>query len=120
MNLQASHSKICDRLGITPAQLVEFCQQWHVAELSLFGSILRDDFRPDSDVDVLIKLDPDPNLHISLMDLVGMQYQLEEMVGRKVDLLEKESVETSHNWIRRDSILNTAQVIYESGRILSA
>jgi len=120
MSLQASPSRIYDRLGITPTQLAKFCQQWHIAELALFGSILRDDFHPDSDVDILIKLDNDPNLHISLLDLVGMQYQLEEMVGRKVDLLEKESVETSHNWIRRNSILNTAQIIYESGRILSA
>jgi predicted nucleotidyltransferase len=120
MNLPASRSKLFDRLGITPAQLAKFCQQWHLAELSLFGSILRDDFRPDSDIDILIVLDSDPNLHTSLMDLVGMQHQLEEMVGRKVDLIEKESVETSHNWIRRNSILNTAQIIYESGRILSA
>ena len=120
MSLQAFPSRIYDRLGITPAQLAKFCQQWHIAELALFGSILRDDFHPDSDVDILIKLNDNPNLHISLLDLVGMQYQLEEMVGRKVDLLEKESVEISHNLIRRNSILNTALIIYESGRILSA
>jgi predicted nucleotidyltransferase len=120
MSLQVSRSNLYDRLGITPTQLATFCQQWHVAELALFGSILRDDFHSGSDVDILILLDSDPHLHTSLMDLVGMQYQLEEMVGRKVDLLEKESIETSHNWIRRNSILNTAQVIYESGRILSA
>ncbi len=89
MNLQASHSKICDRLGITPAQLVEFCQQWHVAELSLFGSILRDDFRPDSDVDVLIKLDPDPNLHISLMDLVECNINSKKWLGAKSICLKK-------------------------------
>ena len=112
--------QIYDRLNVTPDRLAAFCEQHHIIELLLFGSILRDDFRTNSDVDILVVFDRDSNPHLSLMDLVGMEYQLEDMVGREVDLIKKRSIEGSHNWIRRKSILNTAQVIYELGRILSA
>lgn len=111
---------IYDRLNITPDQLTNFCNQHHILELSLFGSVLRDDFRADSDIDILVVFDRSANPHLSLMDLVGMEYQLEEMVGREVDLIEKRSIVDSDNWIRRKNILNTAQVIYESRPILSA
>ncbi|MGL5083911.1 MAG: nucleotidyltransferase family protein [Microcoleaceae cyanobacterium] len=111
---------IYHRLNITPEQLVGFCKQHHILELALFGSILRDDFKPDSDIDILIIFDHQSNPHLSLMDLVSMEYQLEDMVGREVDLIEKRSIVDSHNWIRRNNILNTAQVIYESGQVLSA
>ena len=111
---------IYERLNLTPAQLADFCKQHHILELSLFGSILRDDFRADSDIDILVVFDHSANPHLSLMDLVGMEYQLEEMVGREVDLIEKRSIVDSDNWIRRKNILNTAQVIYESERVLSA
>lgn len=110
MNLQASHSKICDRLGITPAQLVEFCQQWHVAELSLFGSILRDDFRPDSDVDMLVTYQPTSKR--GLFEKMAMQEELQLLLHRNVDLVSKKAIEQSRNWIRRDNILNSAEVIY--------
>ncbi|NJO42553.1 MAG: DNA polymerase subunit beta [Cyanobacteria bacterium CRU_2_1] len=112
--------KIYDRLNVTPEQLAAFCKQHHILELSLFGSILRDDFRPDSDIDILVVFNSDSKFRISLMDLVGMEYQLEDMFGREVDLIEKRSVVDSHNWIRRKNILNTAQLIYESRRILPA
>jgi hypothetical protein len=102
-----------ERLNLTPEQLANFCQQHHILEASLFGSILRDDFGADSDVDILVVFDRSANPHLSLMDLVGMEYQLEEMVGREVDLIEKRSIVDSDNWIRRKNILNTAQVIYE-------
>ena len=111
---------IYDRLSIAPEQLADFCKQHHILELSLFGSVLRDDFRADSDIDILVIFDRSANPRLSLMDLVGMEYQLEEMVGREVDLIEKRSIIDSDNWIRRKNILNTAQVIYESKPILSA
>jgi hypothetical protein len=110
---------IYERLSLTPEQLDDFCKQHHILELSLFGSILRDDFRADSDIDMLVVFDHSANPHLSLMDLVGMEYQLEEMVGREVDLIEKRSIVDSDNWIRRKNILNTAQVIYESRPVLS-
>ncbi|NCJ07803.1 DNA polymerase subunit beta [Synechococcales cyanobacterium C] len=112
--------KIYAHLKITPEQLADFCKQHHILELSLFGSILRDDFRADSDIDMLVVFDHSANPHLSLMDLVGMEYQLEEMVGREVDLIEKRSIVDSDNWIRRKNILNTTQIIYESKRVLSA
>ena len=108
------------RLDVTPEQLAAFCQQHCILELFVFGSILRDDFRSDSDIDLLVVFDPNSKTRISLMDLVGMGYQLEDIVGRKVDLVEKRSIVDSDNWIRRKNILDTAQSIYESGRILSA
>lgn len=105
-------SKIYTRLKITPEQLANFCKQHHILELSLFGSVLRDDFRSDSDVDILVVFDHSANPHLSLMDVVGIEYQLEEMVRREVNLIEKRSIVSSDNWIRRKNILNTAQVIY--------
>lgn len=91
-------------------KLVEFCQRWKVSEFSLFGSVLRDDFRPDSDVDVLIAFAPDAKR--GLMTLAKMKIELEDLLGREVDLVSKHAIETSHNWIRRNEILGTAQVIY--------
>jgi predicted nucleotidyltransferase len=111
---------IYQRLNLTPEQLADFCKQHHILELSLFGSILRDDFRADSDVDVLVVFNHSLNPCLSLMDLVGMEYQLQDMVKRPVDLIEKRSILDSPNWIRRKNILNTAQVIYASRPVLSA
>jgi len=112
--------QIYARLNVAPEQLTAFCNQYCILELFVFGSILRDDFCSDSDIDLLVVFDPNSKTCISLMDLVGIAYQLEDMFGRKVDLIEKRSIIDSDNWIRRENILNTAQDIYESGRILSA
>ncbi|MBD2075953.1 nucleotidyltransferase family protein [Phormidium sp. FACHB-592] len=90
--------------------LAEFCQRWKVSEFALFGSVLRDDFRPDSDIDVLVTFAPDAKR--GLMTLAKMKYELEDLLGREVDLVSKYAIETSHNWIRRNEILGTAQVIY--------
>lgn len=111
-------SRLQARLAITSEQLAEFCQRWQVAELALFGSILQDDFHADSDIDMLVTFAPDSR--ISLLDLVNMEYKLEEYCHRKVDLLTKRSVIESPNWIRRTSILNTSKVIYESRSSLLA
>lgn len=106
------------RLDITPKQLEEFCQQSKITELCLFGSILRDDFRPDSDIDILVTFTP--NINLSLLQFVDLEYQLQNLLKRKVDLLEKSVVEKDFNWIRRQEILNNYQVIYESQSLLSA
>jgi len=92
--------------------LPHFCQKWQITELSLFGSVLRDDFRPDSDIDVLVTFAP--NAPWSLLDLVNMEYELADLTGRDIDFLEKQAIEKSDNWLRRDEILNTAQVIYSA------
>ena len=76
----------------------------------MFGSILRDDFHLDSDVDMLVTFAPDAKL--SLLDLVELQHQFAAMFGRKVDLIERQTIEASPNWIRRNEILNSATTIY--------
>lgn len=97
-------------IALPEQQIIEFCQRWQITELALFGSILRDDFRPDSDIDFLVTFATESRW--SLFDLVGMEHELEDMLGREVDLVMKKSIEQSHNWIRRKEILGTAQVFY--------
>jgi predicted nucleotidyltransferase len=91
-------------------QLMEFCKRWHIAELALFGSVLRDDFRPDSDIDMLISFASEATP--GLLGLVQMKDELEELLGRNIDLVTKKAIENSENWIRRQNILQTAQVVY--------
>ena len=85
----------------------EFCQRWKVVEFSLFGSVLREDFRPDSDVDVLVTFAPDAQ--VSLFDMVKMQTELKALFDRDVDLVEKASLQNPY---RRREILQTAQRVY--------
>ncbi|HTX91416.1 MAG TPA: nucleotidyltransferase family protein [Anaerolineales bacterium] len=94
-------------IAIPKKKIDEFCLRWKVVEFSLFGSVLREDFRPDSDVDVLVSFAPDAK--VSLFDLVEMQDELKAIFKREVDLVEKDALE---NPFRRREILNTAQVIY--------
>jgi predicted nucleotidyltransferase len=72
--------------------------------LALFGSVLRPDFRSDSDVDVLVRFAPDA--HIGLFALARMQAELSQIMGRDIDLVEWEAVEQSRNYIRRKEIYN--------------
>ena len=90
--------------------LKTFCQKWQIVEFSVFGSALREDFRPNSDLDVLVRFTP--NAPWTIPDLVTMQQELADIVKRDVDLIEKRVIEASDNWIRRNEILSTAQVIY--------
>jgi len=90
--------------------IADFCRRWQITELALFGSVLRDDFRPDSDIDVLVTFDPDS--HWSLFDFVRMQRELTAIFGRDVDLVERDAVIEGHNAMRRKAILDSAQVIY--------
>ena len=91
-------------------RIAAFCRTWRVAELALFGSVLRDDFTGDSDVDVLVCFEPGAS--VGMFDLVRMEEQLQELLGRRVDLIERRSVERSENYIRRKSILESAEVVY--------
>lgn len=98
------------RIRLDMDRIREFCERWKITEFALFGSVLREDFRPDSDVDVLVTFAPDAR--ISLFDLVDVEDELAEIIGRKVDLTMKRGIERSKNHIRRRSILSSAQVIY--------
>jgi predicted nucleotidyltransferase len=91
-------------------RITAFCHRWGVRELALFGSALRDDFRPDSDVDVLVSFLP--GVKPTLGDLDGMARELEDLFGRPVDLVERRAVEQSPNYLRRQKILSTAEVVY--------
>lgn len=91
-------------------EVVAFCHKWRIAELAVFGSVLRPDFGPESDVDVLIAFSADANW--GLFDHVRMEQELSQMLQRPVDLVSRRAIESSHNWIRRNEILRTAEVIY--------
>src|SRR5262245_41100025 len=101
-------ARLGGRLALDRERLAAFCRRWGVAELALFGSVLRDDFRPDSDVDVLVAFAP--GARRGLFDLVEMEDELTELLGRRVDLVTRRSVEESDNWLRRRTILDSAVV----------
>lgn len=103
-------SKLKDRLGVQFEAIEEICQQWGIIELAFFGSVLRDDFKSNSDLDILVTFEA--NNKISLFDLENIEQQLETLLNRSVDLVTKKSIENSHNWIRRQNILDNSEVIY--------
>ena len=100
-------------LGLSEIQIADFCRRWRIREFALFGSVLRDDLRAESDLDILVTFVPDANW--SLLDHVQMERELEALIGRPVDLLSRRSDERSHNWLLRQEILSTAEVVYEAG-----
>ncbi|NJL20722.1 MAG: nucleotidyltransferase family protein [Leptolyngbyaceae cyanobacterium SM1_3_5] len=90
--------------------LSNFCQQWKIKEFFLFGSVLREDFRSNSDVDVMVSFAEDAPW--GLLELVRMKRELQALFDREVDLVTKKSIEQSDNWSRRQEILDTAQAVY--------
>ena len=92
------------------AELAAFCQRWQVRTLSLFGSALRDDFGPTSDVDLLVEFEPRASW--SLWDHIRMTQELEALFGRKVDLITKHALERGENWLLRQVILDTAHPLF--------
>lgn len=88
-------------------RIAEFCRRWKVTKFSLFGSVLRDDFRSDSDIDVLVTFTSDAPW--SLLDLVTMRDQLGQIFGREVDLIEEAGL---RNPFRRHAILTHREVIF--------
>ncbi len=97
-------------LAVDQTALQTFCQRWRIERLDLFGSALREDFGPTSDIDFLVVFEP--GVPWTLFDEVKMQHELEELVGRRVDLISRRAVEESPNWIRRKAILETAEPVY--------
>ncbi len=90
--------------------LAAFCRRWKVHELAVFGSALREDFRPDSDVDLLVTFEPDANW--GLLEQTTMESELATLLGRKVDLVSRRAVERSTNWIRGQAILESAETLH--------
>jgi predicted nucleotidyltransferase len=104
---KAKATLLTQRIPLNRAKVAAFCKRWNISEFSLFGSVLREDFRPDSDVDVLVSFQHEANW--SLWDLIEMTEELEKIFGRKVDLVEKEAL---RNPYRRHSILNGREIFY--------
>jgi len=98
------------QIVIPEERIQDFCRRWRITEFALFGSVLREGFAPDSDIDVLVQFSPDAK-H-SLFNMVHMEDELRELFGRDVDLVSRRGIESSRNAIRRQSILDSAEVIY--------
>jgi hypothetical protein len=95
------------RIAFKPDDIARFCLKWKVGEFALFGSVLRDDFRPESDVDVLVSFLPGGR--ITFENRVEMLDELAVIFGREVDLVERDSI---RNPFRRHSILASREVVY--------
>jgi predicted nucleotidyltransferase len=100
-------------ISIDPTLLEQFCSRWRIVRLELFGSVLRDDFRPESDVDLLVTFAPDARW--GLFAHVEMQDELSALIEHKVDLVSRRAIEQSRNWIRQRAILGSAVPVYVSG-----
>ena len=97
-------------IDLPKEKITEFCKKWKVREFALFGSVLREDFRPDSDIDVLVTFSEEAK-H-TLFDLIHMENELKEIFGRDVDMISRRGIESSRNYIRRNAILNSAERVY--------
>ena len=97
-------------ISLPTEEIAGFCHYWKITEFALFGSVLRNDFGPESDIDVLVTFASDAAW--SLLDHVDMQDELKIIFGRNVDLVSKRGIEQSRNHIRRKEILESAEVIY--------
>ena len=100
------------RLSIDEQALAAFCRRWKIRRLEVFGSVLREDFGPHSDIDLLVTFLPDAEW--SLFDHVKMTSELAAILGREVDLVSRRAVERSHNWIRRRAILGGSRPFYDA------
>jgi len=116
MHSTPSTQQLYQRLNLTATEISEFCRRWQIIELSLFGSILRDDFRPTgaepSDVDLLYVIAPEARYGFKFFD---MRAELSRLLSRPVDLVSKRGIENSRNFLRRQAILESAQIIYAEG-----
>ena len=97
-------------ISLPQDKIADFCERWKISEFALFGSVLRTDFGPDSDLDILVTFAPEADW--SLFDHVRMQEELKHLLNRKIDLFSRRAVEHSHNEPRRRKILTTAQAVY--------
>lgn len=95
------------KISLPGRKIKDFCLKWQISEMALFGSVLSDNFRDDSDVDVLVSFNS--NAKWGLFDFVDMIDELGAIFGRKIDLVEKDSL---RNPFRRQTILSSNEVIY--------
>ena len=93
-------------------ELAAFCKKWRIFKLSVFGSILRDDFRPDSDVDFVAEFEEGAKR--GFLEEFAMEEELESLVGRHVDILDERLVRSSRNPYRREEILGAAESLIDA------
>jgi hypothetical protein len=98
------------RISLDHDKIKVFCEKWKIIEFSLFGSVLTDEFRPDSDVDVMVEFAVDAKW--GMWDLYDMEEDLKAIFGRNVDLMTRRSVVRSENYLVRKSILAGARTFY--------
>lgn len=100
------------RIEVPEKRIAAFCERYGILELAFFGSVLRDDFGPESDIDVLVRFHPE--FHRDFATMQTMREDLSEILGREADLVPRAAVEDSRNYIRKKSILGSAEVFYAS------
>jgi len=91
-------------------EIEKFCQAWNVQELQVFGSVTTNNFRPDSDIDIIVDFKPG-SVH-TLIDLAKMEEELERIFNRRIDLITRRAIEQSRNPIRKKAILSTMEQVY--------
>jgi len=105
-------SNLRERIAWDSAQLAHLCANWRIRRLELFGSVLREDFRPESDIDMLVTFDSDAGM--TLFSLVTLEVELATVFGRAVDVVDRRSIERSPNYIRRREILRDPVTIHDA------
>ena len=100
------------KISLPKRKIQALCKRWNISELAIFGSALREDFTSESDIDILVTFQK--GVEWSLIDHIRMEEELSQIIGRPVDLLTRRGVEQSRNWIRREAILSSAEVVYAS------
>lgn len=98
-------------LPISPEALAAFCQEWKIRSLYVFGSALRpEDFNDDSDFDLIAEFEPEAPW--GLFDLMHLEWELTDLVGRRTEVIERKAIEEDRNYIRREHILGEARLLY--------
>lgn len=105
-------------IDIPLEKIKAFCNHWQVIEFALFGSVLRDDFDSDSDIDVMVEFNV--NTHPTFVTLEDMETELKAIFNREIDLITRNGIENSRNYLRRQEILSSAKVIYAKRYSISA
>jgi predicted nucleotidyltransferase len=99
-------------IKINSEKISEICQRYKISELAIFGSVLRGDYNNESDIDLLVEFIP--NSGITLFNLVDIKEEFEKLFGREVDIVSKNAIKNSKNYIRKKAILDNYKVIYIS------
>ena len=99
------------RIDVPKEMIAAFCRRNGIRRMALFGSVLRDDFTSESDVDLLVEFEPDVSL--GYIGLAGLEIELTEILGRNTDLHTISDVKSSRNWLLREEILKSAETVYE-------